>query len=205
MSAAAASVASLVAPPSMLLQSPRGADPIFELIEAHRRAFRASETAIGKKSRAEQRFEDETGYFKPSVRCDSALCLSPGRSPGTPDRRATSHEEVDALLKSDPVQAASAHAELDQLTARYNKLVGPHEAAEDFFVSAYGEATENLLGCAPTSLAGLLALMRYMRATDSKGHEVFSEDDDFSSLLLSIEQSVCALAGMKKPQPAEVA
>ena len=127
-------------------------------------------------------------------------------------RDVSSHEEIDKLLKpSDPEQARSraaldrAHAALDQLIARHDELVGPYKAAEARASDASSEATEKLFGCAPTTTAGLIALMHYLRATDEEGRAIFTDGDDLCALLDTIEQSICALAGMKEPQPAEVA
>jgi hypothetical protein len=219
--AAVASATSVgITTPSIAASHPAAKpDPIFGLIEAHRRAYRAFEDALDDKSRAEERLQAEIGTSCPRVQCfvlEPEFFFSHGGS--TPEdllknarhiearsvyRSARSHDEIDTLLKSDPAQAKSAHAELDALLSRQAEILDPHEAAEEKSSDAAADARLNLFEFAPTSLSGLIALMRYLRTTMSDGNEVFSGDEDFNPLLDAIERSVCALAG-QKPRSAEV-
>ena len=136
----AASAASLVASPSIAaVRSPQGPDPIFELIEAHRRAWHAFDDALGETALAEERFEDETGNNgdRPFVQCEiheppfyfSHGGLSPEEvlkntrcfEARMTIRDVSSHEEIDKLLKpSDPERPDRARHSIEPMPHSIN-------------------------------------------------------------------------------------
>jgi hypothetical protein len=217
---AAALSAFAVVPVAVQATAAPSDDPIFALIEVHRRAHVAFEEVLSKKTLAEERLEAEGGSWFPEVQ----ICVlrpdfyfsTGGSSPEDllmnaqfveahrVNGRAETHEQIDALLKSDPIQAQSAHAELDRQIKLKAELIGPHDAAEGEALRLEGEAKRRLFGTAPATLAGLIALMRYSRVTDDQDRDVFQDGDDAFELLLSIENSICALVGVQAPQPPEI-
>jgi hypothetical protein len=202
------------------MQSSTEVDPIFDLIEAHVRAFVVYEKVCHERSLAEEQVIAEIGSLTPVVQ---VIVQQPefyfsrgGRDPidllnntthveaRTETRRAASHEQIDELLKTDRAQAEFAHADLDRKLSRKAEIMDTAKAAQRDISDAYAEALSNLFERAPTSLAGLIALMRHLRSTTSDGEvNVFNGDEDFGPLLDSIERSVCAFGGIT-PQPAEI-
>jgi hypothetical protein len=167
-----------------------GEDPIVELIERHRRARRALDTILKKKSKAEEKFRQRTGHASPTVECAVALkklyisyggqtleefvaCkrVIPAR---IAKENARSHEKIDELLGSDhPEQARALHAEFDQQQDLYDTIVAPHDVFEQDGLDIVRELEDELLAATPKSLVGLQALLRYAKeAWCSKQQEI---------------------------------
>jgi hypothetical protein len=190
-----------------LAASASNADPIFLLIKQHRRAESKFNSALHKLSGAQSRFQRECGgRLIPEVECDVTVDATYfGGLGATPEvvvrnmrfleakhaiRLASTHEQIDEALPSDPDQAARCHSKLARMIARYNVLVGPHLKREDKFGDASNRALDKLFEATATTPAGIRALISYAFETNKNGLDIFQDGEAAWGFLEVINRSL---------------
>jgi hypothetical protein len=189
---------------------PGDLDPIFALIEEHRRVEAELNRVLVQQAVAERRFERETGVFSPAVECkvvyppryfggagetlEEVAANVRQLKGGTGISTARSHERIDEILHGDPGQAARCHALLDQLIAKHDRDIGPHERREEELGTASAAARDKIFAATATSTAGISALLAYAFGTDKKGRDNFDCAEDAWGFLEVIQRSFHELA-----------
>jgi hypothetical protein len=173
----AATVSAVVALPA-LPASAQQPDPIFAAIEARKRVEAATTKAVKDHNAAEHQFRLEHGRSGPDAlnkECRDALIES---DPAFRMMQANTHELIDKVGEIDWIRPhtdviAQMHAELDRQTAIYNETVKPLDLAVGEAWDAYSDAVTKLVNTAPTTAAGLVALLTYIRNNE----ELFGRRD----------------------------
>ncbi|WP_038381360.1 hypothetical protein [Bradyrhizobium elkanii] len=157
--AAAAPAAALASVPALSAQasvmSPD--DPVFGLIEAHRAVARAAAAASEERSRRQQILLDEGIGLRPHV-----TAIDDSGSPVV----VYSHRHIDGCPTLSGQQRDRAHAGLEAALGRHSAVLGDIDNVVSDACDAADEHLDALLSTAPTSVAGLRALLHYILADD---------------------------------------
>lgn len=192
--AAAAPAAVLASVPA--LSAPAGAegllDPMFGLIEAHRKASRAAAAASEERSRRQQILLDEGVGLHPFV-----TAIDDGGSPVV----VYSHRQIDGCPTLSGQQRDRAHAGLDAALSRHLTVLGDIDNVVSEACDAANEHLDALLSTAPTSALGLRALLRYILADDDGPtcDDDLSCNDRLVTLLFSINGALDNIDADRQP------
>lgn len=182
------------------------ADPVFAAIEAHQTANVRWNAADVAADRARGDFRDRNYFFKPD-----ALAIETRKAMAECDPRfahATipTHDAIEAL-SGEPWDApgvkAALHAELDRQAADYAEHVAPLIEASNAAYDAEYQAMWALAETQPSTAAGIVAVLRYIRERREPHGELFSQDDQRGDCVAvfqhSLERAACAIAGLPAP------
>jgi hypothetical protein len=165
-------------------------DPVFDPIERHRKARRALREAEAAHSLAEKEM-DAAGTLFPAT-------LSVGnQSSGVGRPFSRSHADIDTYTPADlfPQDNKREHDELSAAISLRDARIGPLEEAMNDAAIAEQIIVEELVGTEPTTIGGVLALLRWQRDY-SEGSD-FLEDYLASFLMESIETALNRIGGLQ--------
>lgn len=208
-------------PAATVLTSPIGAaiaepDPIYAVIEKHKRLQAAYFGAEERYYQAEKWFKDTHGTLTPSAfskELRGELAAELGVEWRTV--KIGEHELIDKIgeidwIKPHPDIVAGLHRELDQQTAAYEMKLKPVELAKDEACDAHLAMTGELFSTVPATAAGLAALLKYVQenpelssGVNEEGleHGGFIDGDEYKDMFLdTIAKSAAALAGLTQLQ-----
>jgi len=140
-------------------------DPIFAAISAFKPFEVAYENACHAYQEAENWFKAEYGQLSPDAlskkmreELDKAGLIDLARS------RTTTHKQISNCPANVPKRLVAAlHRELNTQTAAYNERVKPLELAINKASDDYDDAVLRLVTTVPTTSAGLIAFLKYIR------------------------------------------
>jgi hypothetical protein len=185
-------------------------DPVFAAIARYEEAVRAEMQAAKERSDTEENFEQEFGALHPDAFSREMREGLATIEPKFRECMTSTHEKIDACRGRFPDEVIAAfHDELDRQKTAYAERVKPKERAWANAYDAVGEAGLALIQIAPTTRAGIIALLGYIRdngqlATIIMQWEIYSDDDDvvdptgsffgvfIKSLSESVEQMIAA-------------
>ncbi|PAY05379.1 hypothetical protein CK489_28735 [Bradyrhizobium sp. UFLA03-84] len=177
-----AGTAAAVLIPTGAVAAPVSADPIFALIETHRAAAKAYGEATHEQCRREQILIDEGIGLSPFA------VITWGGRPIT----VHSHGHIDSLKTASDRQRAKAHADLDIALRRHGEIFGDAENVADAAYQADCEALDRLISTAPTSSAGLRALVSYLVEEVEDVNTLLHGDCRVETLLVTIQEALVA-------------
>jgi hypothetical protein len=161
------------------------ADPVFDLIEQHKEARRALREAEAAHSLAEREMADGT-LFPRTVSIGNPYS-------GLPRPVSTSHADIDTYTPADlfPQDNKREHEEMAAAIALRDARITPLEEAMDDAAIAEREIVEELVETVPTTIAGVLAMLKFQRDY-SEGRD-FLDEDLAASLMESVETGLLSL------------
>jgi hypothetical protein len=135
-----------------------GVDPVFDPIERHKKARRALREAEAAHSLAEKEMHAAGTLFPTTLSIGN-------QSSGLPRPVSRSHAEIDTYTPADlfPHDNKREHDALSAAISLRDARIGPLEDAMNDAAIAEQEIVEVLVGTVPTSLAGVMALLRFQR------------------------------------------
>jgi hypothetical protein len=178
----AAGAASLALPAAAATIEP---DPIFALIDEHRRAWKEFGQVLRALSEAEESLNQD-GSMRPHAFFDTGdgkvLMYTP--------------KEINEKVPTStfPRLNATLQAQLKAEIERKEQILAPHKEAEEEYGDIALDAEAELLATPPRTMAGLAALLTYVR------QHVERDGDSYlaglpTTFLNSLESSAAALAG----------
>jgi hypothetical protein len=161
-------------------------DPVFDPIERHRKARRALREAESAHSLAEREMHADGSLFPRTVSIGNP-------SSGLPRPASRSHDDIDRYTPADlfPHDNKREHEELSAAISFRDARIGPLEEAMNDAAIAEREIVEELVETEPTTIAGVLALLRFQRDY-SEGRD-FLEDYLAALLMESVETGLLNL------------
>jgi hypothetical protein len=142
-------------------------DPILEAIEEHKKARSALREAEAAHALAEREMQASGALFPRVVSIGNAYS-------GLPRPVSTSHADIDMFTPADmfPQDNKREHEELSAAISRRDARIVPvREAMDDAWI-AEREVLEELVETVPTTIAGVLAMLKFLR-------EYWEGDGDF--------------------------
>jgi hypothetical protein len=135
-----------------------GVDPVFDPIERHRKARRALRDAEAAHSLAEKEMHADGSLFPRTVSTGNPYS-------GLPRPVSTSHADIDRYTPADlfPQDNKREHEEMSGAISLRDARIGPIEEAMNDAAIAEREIVEELVETEPTTIAGVLALLRFQR------------------------------------------
>lgn len=142
-------------------------DPIFATILRQIEAEKAEAQAVKEYDEAEEAFKEEFGATHPDA---FSRKLREGLATIEPKFQACwtdTHEKIDAGKGRFPDDViASLHSELDRQKAAYAERVEPKSQALDEATRAAEEAVYEMARTRPTTLAGIVAVLKHLQEND---------------------------------------
>jgi hypothetical protein len=178
----AAGAASLALPAAAANTAP---DPIFALIDEHRRAWREYGEVLRALSKAEESLNQD-GSMRPHAFFDTGdgkvLMYTP--------------KEINEKVPTStfPRLNATLQAQLKAEIERREEFLASHKEAEAEYGDIFQDAEAELLATPPRTMAGLAALLTYVRQHVEQGGDDYLTG--LPTFLRSLESSAASLAGI---------
>jgi hypothetical protein len=165
-------------------------DPVFDPIERHRKARRALREAESAHSLAEKEMDADGSLFPGTLSIGN-----PYSSVGRPVSR--SHADIDRYSPADlfPQDNAREHEQLSAAISLRDARIVPLEEAMNDAAIAEQIVVEELVETEPTTIAGVLALLKFQR--DYAEGRDFLEDYLAAYLMESIETGLIRIGGIQ--------
>jgi hypothetical protein len=190
--AAGASVASVgtlaaAAMPATAPESAACADPIFAAIAAHRKAKAASDAAWAEVERLQKLAAETVGPRHVMV----LNMAEPG--PVKMFEEATSWLDINKLVprETHPELNGFYQARLKQQTEAYDAITGNTDKITEEPLDAYWDSIDEFIDTVPTTMAGLLAMIRYAAEIEEQEPDAYTRGNP----LAAMAQAVKALTG----------
>ena len=184
--AAAVATTAITARPA-LASPPHGTpDPVFDLIEQYKKARHALQEAEFAHRLVEREMKADGTLFPRTVSIGN-------KDSGLPRPVSTSHADIDMYTPADlfPQDNKREHEEMSAAIALRDSRLKPLETAMDDACSALDETIWELVNTVPTTLAGVLALLKVQRDySDGMG---CLESDVAAALMSSVETALLDL------------
>jgi hypothetical protein len=163
-------------------------DPIFARIEEYRAAAKALHGAAAEYHSHEDTLIEQGLGLSPFVSV-LEMRIRPGRAQPV---MVYQHEYVDVHIPPDRFSElnAAAHTELDAKFEQHKAIVGDSEKVMYAAMDVEDEALDAVVGTSPTSAAGLLAMLEFLRSVREIGEMTV---DRTEALLNSLADAVRAL------------
>lgn len=158
------------------------ADPVFELIEACRRADTEVEATLAEVYRRIALAKEITGMDKVSLTIPSPNPYS-GLGPVVITRKS----DIDEIVSKErcPQLNEDYHAQWAKLAAEREAILGDEDAMLDGPFRAQWAALDNLVSCEPTTMSGAVAWIDYLNEVNEADEEMIGHER-FQSLLPNI-------------------
>jgi hypothetical protein len=203
-SAAAVSSAIAVASPGhhlpeqprpILVEEAQADDPIFAAIEANKHAESTCHKAGKEHDAAQVGFREKYGTLCPDALSKEMRAAFASIIPDIAKSRTTTHKQISRMRGRFPDDVVAAlHKELNQQTVAYNQTVKPAELNYDQALHALGETEADLLGTAPTTLAGLIAVVEHVCDSQTLIDTVAGDPEEFLQTIARSARTLHALA-----------
>lgn len=154
-------------------------DPIFELIEACRKADTEVEATLAEVYRRIDLAKEITGMDEVSL-----TIPSPNPYSGLGPIVITCKSDIDAIVSREhcPQLNEDYHAQWDKLAAEREAILGDEDAMLYGPFRAQWAALDNLVSCEPTTMSGAVAWIDYLNGVNEADEEMIGHER-FQSLL----------------------
>ena len=181
-------------------------DHVFAVIEEHRRAYGVFSQAVHAENKAEGKWMDETGASGTAIlpfkgaKVEELEMIGEGLG-RLIDLRVATGKDCDRLAPPNqfPADNSKLRARLAERKRVYRKTCGPSIAARKAASDIKETAAWNLRAWPPSSVAGVAAVLAYLREHYQLTGAAMFEEEQVGTFLACLEETMCEIAGLPEP------